>query len=704
MANRLDDLLKNKQNIIVAAMAVMVVIMLILPLPKAFIDFFMVVNIFVSVLILLLVLFTPKASDFSSFPRVILFATIFGLALNVSSTRLILSSGGNLNSQSEMVKAFSSVVTGGSADDSGLVVGFVIFIILIVIQAIVITKGATRVSEVAARFSLDAMPQKMFAVDSEFNSGAITEEEARARKRAVQKESDFYSAMDGSSKFVSGNVKAGIFITAVNLIAGVITGMALRHEPLGSVFGTYTRLTIGDGLLSQLPSLLLSFATGVLVTGSNSEEPLGEQLERQFNIDGWTYIIAGALLAVMGIIPGFPKLILFPVAALVIFYGYRMIQGKKRAAEKKAIDEAAERAKPKSSSPVDVAGNLAPLDPISIELGYALIPLVDHEKGAELLNRVTHIRKETALDLGLVVPKIRIVDNVNIDPNEYNFKIKGIEAGHSSIKIGYYMAMNVNGVTKELSGERTQDPTFGMPAIWIPEDRRQEAEEAGYVLVDPPTIIATHLTQMIRANAAEILDLQSVSVLVNNLRETNPVVVDEVMGNGKFTYLDIQSVLKNLLQEEVSIRNLSEILETMAQFAPVTHNVWFLSEKVRERLGSQICAQYVDQDRVMRVVTVSQPLAQSILEHRFEPSDGSRPYVAFSPDEGRKWITAVSDQMAAMKSRNMIPIIMCPAEIRQLVKGATEREMPGIVVLSVSEIAAAGTAVKVEIVGEIRND
>lgn len=702
------SIFKNVENNIVAFVAVFVILMLIVPWSKAFIDIFMICNIAISILVLLQVLFTPKASSFSSFPRVLLFATIFGLGINVASTRLILSTG-DMALQSEMVKAFANIVTGGGTQVGGnvtgsgsqLVVGFVIFIILIVIQVVVITKGATRVAEVAARFSLDSMNSKMFAVDSELNSGSITEEEARKKKAEIQRESDFYSAMDGSSKFVSGNVKAGIFITAINLIAGIITGFVLYHVKLQDVFRTYTTLTIGDGLLSQIPSLLLSFATGVLVTGSNSTESLGLQLKKQFSHDGWVYIITGMVLIIMAVIPSFPHILLFISGAILVLYGVRIQRLESQSFQKKLQEEQANKGKITTSTPTQDIDNIAPPDQMTLELGIALIPLVDKEKGAELLNRVAHIRKEIALDLGIVVPKIRIMDNMQLEQDEYCFKIKGIEAGRAKIKIGYQMCMNVNGVTQEIRGEKTTDPTFGMSAIWVSDERRPEAEAAGYVCVDPPTIIATHLTSLIRTHASEILDRQAVSKLVEKLKETSPVVVDEAMNTCKFTYGDVQKVLQNLLKEEVSVRNLSEILETMSNFANISHDTWFLSEKVRIQLGTQICMQYADKDRVLRVLSVSQQSSQKILEHRFAPADGSRPVVAFDPVDGRNWIKAVSSQVSAVKDKNLMPILMCPEEIRPLVKASTEREMPGLVVLSISEVATAGNNIKVEVVGEI---
>ena len=719
MANRFLDIFKEVQNHAVAAGAIVVVLMLLIPVPGILLDLLMIANIALAVIILLTVMYTPKSSDFSSFPRVILFATLYGLGLNVASTRLILTSASSYsyaNFPGNMLKAFSSIVTGDSlANPStrGLVIGMVIFLILIIIQAIVITKGAGRVSEVAARFALDSMNTKMFAVDSELQSGAITDEQAREKKRAIQKESDFYSAMDGSSKFVSGNVKAGIFITVIDVVAGIITGMVIKNAQgqtldFSTALNTYSRLTIGDGLLGQLPSLLLSFATGLLVTGSNTEETMGTQLKDEFTRSGYVYIITGITLALMSLIPNFPWYLLLPIGGLFVFMGWRRVRTEKTAAVKKAEAEQAAKEQKQTGGRAEDVSPVVPLDALSLELGYALIPLVEKEKGAELLERVTRIRRETALDLGLVVPPIRITDNMALEPNEYSFKIRGIEAGRSKVKVGGYMCMKTGPVLEEIKGEPTVDPAFGVPAIWVGEDMRQQAENAGYAVVDPPTIIATHLTEIIRAHAAEILDRLAVSKILDEIRKTNPVVVDEVLatgkeahGQGKYTYGEIEKVLQGLLREQVSIRNIEAILETLANFSFVQHNTWFLIEKVREALGLQICLQYTDQNHKLSVMQLSQSAAQKILDHQVIPADGGQPFVAFDPVDGRKWISAVSGALSTLKSMNYIPIVLAAAEVRALVKNSVDREMPGTVVLSINEVMAAGRNVQLEILGEI---
>lgn len=687
--------------------AVVVVLMLIIPLPKSFIDFFMILNLALSVVILLVVIYTPRASSFSTFPRIVLFATLFGLGINISSTRLILVSparaSGYSSSQSAMVQAFANIVTGGN----NVVIGMVIFIILIVIQVLVITKGAGRVSEVAARFTLDAMSTKQFDIDNQLSQGYITEDEAKIMKEELRRDIDFYQNMDGSSKFVSGNVKAGIFITVINLVGGFIVGMVNNNMSFSDALSVYSVLTIGDGLLSQLPSLMLSFATGILVTGDKSGETLTDKIKKEFSIDGIIYEIVGAFLALMGIaLRNHTQYLLVPMGALLFWFGLKMTKAKEAKEVQRKAAEAAEKSSSQQGAAAPENDAVAPLDPLQLQLGFALIPLVDKEKGAELLERITRIRRECALDIGLPVPKIRIIDNMSLEPNEYVFQIRGIKAGGSKLRLGYYMCMNTGLVTEEIPGEVTKDPAFGMPAIWVPEERRAEAEQAGYAVIDPPTVIATHITEIIRGNAARILGRQEVDILINSVKETNPIVVNEVLNGDKvrFTYGDIEKVLKGLLHEKVSIRNMVTILEALANFGSITKNTWELIEKVREALGLQICLQYVDQDDKLRVVNLSQGWSQKFLDYAQTPSDGSQPFVAFDPVDGRKWIEAVSKTITSVHAMGYQPIIMCSSIIRQLVRYSIEREMPGVVVISDREILAASNNIGLEVLGEITDE
>ncbi len=677
---------------------VLAVFLLFVPIPKFIIDLSMILNLAFAIIILLVVVRIPRPSDFQTFPRVILFQTLFSLGINISSTRLILTGkmqGGALANQSDMVKSFARIVAGNN-----LVVGFVIFIILIVVQVLVVTKGAGRVSEVAARFSLDSMNQKLFDIDNRLNSGVIDEAQAEALKDAVRRDIDFYSNMDGASKFVSGNVKAGIFITVVNLLGGFLVGMILNGMGFGDAMNTYSTLTIGDGLTSQLPSLIISFATGLLVTGTKSDESLDQQLKTEFTGDGHIYEIVGGVLIVAGLaLRGGTQVLLLPVGILAIFIGYRMTRNKEKqevAKQQASAQQASSKAAAESDSE-----RIVMLDPLSLELGYALIPLVDKEKGAELLERISRIRTEARHDIGLDIPKIRIQDNMTLEPNDYSFKIAGIEAGHSSVRVGYVMCLDTGAVTQVLDGEKTKDPAFGMDAIWLSEERRSEAEGAGYVIVDPPTIISTHITEIIRNNAAELLDRQAVSVILDTVKQKNPVLVSEVLETAKISYGTIEKVLQNLLEERVSIRNYVRILETMANYAQVSKNIWDMTQKVREALGLQICMQYADDNKKLHVMRLSQELSELIAEHAYYPEDGSKPYVAFDPVDRRRWVKAVSSSLAKVSQLGYPPVIIAVSNVRQLVRSSLEREMPGITVISDMEMYAAGSSVSIEIIDEI---
>ena len=690
---------RNITDIFVAAAVVIVIAMIIIPLPTILLDTLMAVNVLGSVLVLRLVIFSSRAIDFSSFPTVLLIITVYGLGLNVSSTRHILADG--MKFDGKMVKAFANFVV-GSSDTKGLVVGLVIFIIIIAVQAFVITKGATRVAEVAARFTLDAMPQKQMAAEQEYNSGVITEEELKQKKLDIQREADFYGNMDGASKFVSGNVKVGIFITIINIVAGLIIGVGIGTEDFSSAVGVYTRFTIGDGLLSQLPSLLISFATGLIVTRSASEQgaTLGTDIKKQFSQSSLVYYVGGAVMLLIGVLPGFPWYVLIPLGAFLFYIGWRLGMLNKKAATAKAQEKGVQKASASASPQTPAATSpIAPLDPLSLELGYVLIPLVDKDKGAELLERITRMRQEAALDLGLAVPSIRIIDNISLDPSEYSFKIKGVEVGRGKIRMGCYMCMNAGGVVKELQGDPTRDPAFGLPAIWVPEKRREEAERAGYAVVDPPTIIATHLTELIKRHASEILGRQEVKAILDALEKDYPAVIKEAQE--KFSLGEIQKVMQGLLVEQVSVRNMVVILETMLDYADVTKKTDVLVERVREALGRQICLQYVDTDNndvhTLKVLTVEPSFLTKLLESRVETTTG--PIAALDPALQREWIVALSGTIASVREKGFMPVIMSPSETRLLVKKSAEREIPNLVVISVSEIA---TDIHVEMLGEIK--
>ncbi len=679
-------------DLAIAIAVIAVILMLIIPLPTVLLDALMSINLLLALIVLLIVLYTPRAIDFSSFPTVLLISTVLSIALNVSSTRLILTQGADFDGQ--LVTAFGTFVV-GTGGTEGLVIGFVIFVILIAVQAFVITKGATRIAEVAARFTLDAMPMKQAAVEAEYNSGAITEEEARIKKMDVQREADFYGSMDGATKFISNNVKLGIGITAVNLIVGFIIGMALHGEPFDQAIQTYAKFTIGDGLVSQIPSLLISVATGLIVTRSVSDgkTTLGTDIQKQFSQNAWVFYISGVTMGLIGLLPGFPWYVLVPMGIALFFIGRRLQKLEVATFQAKLNKE--REMQQTQGAPIAEISPVVPLDPLSLELGLALIPLVDKEKGAELLERVTRIRREFALDLGLVVPRIRITDNMHIDHNAYSFKVKGIEVGSSHIRMGSFMCMNTGTVLEELAGEATTDPAFGLPAIWVSDADKDKAERAGYAVVDPPTIIATHLTELIKAHAAEILGRQEVQSIVDTLKKEYPTAVEEA--TKLFSVGEIQKVLQGLLREQVSIRNMVVIFETLADFGGITKKTDVLIEKVRQALGRQICLQYVDEDKTIHVLTVAQDFLQKLIESRVDTVNG--PIAALDPVLQRTWITALSSSVALSQGKGFMPIILCPEEARALVKASTEREMPNLVVLSVPEIT---NDIKLENLGEIK--
>ena len=681
-------------QIAVAVGVITVVFMLVLPMPTFLLDFFMALNFIINVVILLIVLFTDHPTKFSIFPSLLLVMTIFGLAINVTSTRLILTQGSNFNGA--MIKAFSSFVVGSSGTE-GLVTGFVVFIIIIAVQVFVITKGATRIAEVQARFSLDFISVKQMSIENEYNSGAISFEEAQQKKEQVQKDADFYGAMDGASKFVSGNVKISIFITIVNILGGLLIGVAFRNENFASALGTYTRFTIGDGLLSQIPSLLISVASGLIVTRSAGTGSFGDDLSEQFSKDSSVYFIASGVLAVMSILPGFPTIILLLLAVIVGFVGWQLRKSNAAKAAKQAAVQTTNKdgsLETKGQSSGDVSP-IVPLDPLSLELGYALIPLVDKEKGAALLERITRIRRTSALELGLVAPRIRIIDNMRIQPDEYCFKIRGVEVARGRIRMDSYLAINSGDATEEIPGERTFEPAFGLPAIWISENSRERAEMLGYTVVDPPSIIATHLTEIIKRNAASILDRQMVQGIIDALRKDSPAVVDDVLKVA--TLGEIQKILQKLLSEQVSIRNTVTIFETISDYRPITSNITTLTERVRQALGRQICLQYADDNRTIHALLLSSELTEKLISSAVETING--PMVGWDQTSQRAWIKSLTDSFIAVQKGGYIPLILTTEEARVLVKNSTEREFPNLVVLAASEISSD---VKVEALGEIK--
>lgn len=653
---------------------VLILIMLLIPLPSWMLDFLLTSNLLIGFTILLLTMNVKKSLEFSVFPTLLLVTTLYRLALNVSSTRLIL-----LNAEAgAVIDAFGNVVAG-----SNTVVGFVMFIILTIIQFMVITKGSERVAEVAARFTLDAMPGKQMSIDADLNAGLINEAQARTRRREIEREADFYGAMDGASKFVKGDAVAGILITFINIIGGFIIGATQKGFTIQESLRTYSLLTIGDGLVSQVPALLLSTATGILVTRAASEDNLGSDLTRQLIAYPKIFYFVSGMIAFFGLIPNMPKFSFFTMAALVALFAYYLNQAPVAPpGEDAAEDESASGEEQKGPENVS---SLLQIDPMELEIGYRLIPLVDPNQGGDLFERVTMIRRQTALELGMVLPPIRIRDNMQLSPTSYVIKIKGVEIASGEIIPNYYLAMDPGIVAEPVEGIPTTEPAFGLPALWITEAQRDEAEIAGYTVVDPPSVLATHLTEVIKSHAYELLGRQEVQSLINNIKEEYSVVVNELTPN-LMSVGEIQKVMVNLLKEGIPIRNLVTILETLADNAPLTKDIEYLTETVRQALARQITKMVQADDGIIRVITVDPGLEQMLMKTQKEVKETG----AFSMDP--RLIQNIYDRLGELVKEvtgsGYQPVVLCSPAIRLTFRKLTERLAARIMVLSYNEIIA----------------
>ncbi|MBN2402538.1 MAG: flagellar biosynthesis protein FlhA [Spirochaetes bacterium] len=676
----------QKTDVLIGIGIITIVAMLIIPLPTFLLDFFLTISIMTGLLILMIVMFVKRAFDFSIFPTLLLVTTVFRLALNVSSTRLILLNGAAFDGK--IIRAFGDFVVSGN-----YVVGFIIVTILIAVQFIVITKGATRTAEVAARFTLDAMPGKQMSIDSDLSNGLITEDEARLRRSELRKEADFYGAMDGASKFVQGDVKVGIVITLINIIGGFIIGMVLRGENFQLALKTYTLLSIGDALVNQIPSLLITTATGIIVTRAISEESLGEDIAQQIGSQPKALLISAAAIGASAVIPGFPTITTLVIAAGLGTLGYFMLKAKEKESEKFVQDE--KEAKLKEHKPESVLP-LIQVDPLEVEIGYSLIPLVDPEQGGTLLDRITNIRRRSALDMGLIVPPIRIRDNMELDASLYSILIKGVEVGSGKLQVGKLMAMDPGTVEERIQGDEFVEPVFGLKAIWINTDSRDDAEKKGYTVVDCPTIIATHLTELIKRHADEILGRQEVKQLIDNIKRDYPMVVDELLTEKKMTLGEIQNVLQNLLRERVSIRNMVTILETIASYADRTNrNIGLLTEYVRAALARQICKSHADKDNSISTISLDPEIEDLIASSIHEdPVEGS--ILSIDPDIHRRIMDSVIKAYNSAKEHGFMPIFLVSPRIRNVTFSLIERELPDSVVLSYNEITPD---IRVNIIG-----
>ena len=662
----------RKADVAVAGYVLAAFIMMIVPIPKGLLDVLLACNIAVAFTVLFGTMFSKEVLDLSFFPTILLFTTIFRIALNISSTRLILTTG----DPGQVVATFGNYVGAGN-----LVVGSIIFIILILVQFMVINKGSERVAEVTARFTLDAMPGKQMAIDADLNTGAITDAEAKRRRDKIQEESNFFGSMDGAVKYVKGDATAGLIITFVNIVGGIATGVIWQNMEMMDALQKYVILTIGDGLVSQIPSLLISLSTGILVTKGSKDADFGTVLVRQlFGVPKVLYLV-GAVIAGLGIVTPLPDLVFLTLGLIFIVVG-RQISATLETAQIEGEIDMEEAAAEEIRAPENV-NSLLQVDPIELEFGYGIIPLADVNQGGDLLDRVVMIRRQIALELGTVVPIIRLRDNIQLNPNQYIIKIKGIQVSEGDILFDHYMAMNPGYVEEEITGIPTFEPSFHLPAIWITEGQRERAESMGYTVVDPPSIIATHLTEIIRQHISELLTRQDVQNLVNNLKETNPSLVDELvpklLGLG-----EVQKVLQNLLKEGISIRDLLTIFETLADYASSTRDTDILTEYVRQSLKRAISSRFFPANETSSVVTLDPKLEQEIMGSVKQTENGA--YLTLDPEKTKAIMASVGNEIAKLENLGKNPIIITSPIVRMYFKRLTEDYYKDLIVVSYNEI------------------
>ena len=659
----------KKNDLFMGIYILSAVLFFIISIPSWLLDILLAFNIMVALIILFNSLYAKEVLDMAAFPTMLLFTTIFRISLNVSSTKMILRDG----YAGHVVATFGEFVGGGN-----LVIGTIIFIVLIIVQFIVINKGSERVSEVTARFTLDAMAGKQMAIDSDLNTGAITDKEAAERRKKLQQENSFFGSMDGATKYVKGDATAGLIITAINL---VIMGMMYRGQSVNEALSTYAILTIGDGLCSQIPSLLISLSTGILVTKASSEGELGDEMVGQlFSIDR-VLIMVGAALAFLGVLTPLPIYIFVPLGILLIVYG-RKLKDKSGEATIEEMAEAEETEAQEIRKPENVV-SLLNVDPIELEFGYGIIPLADVNQGGDLLDRVVMIRRQIALELGAVVPIIRLRDNIQLNPNQYVIKIKGIQVSEGEILFDHYMAMNPGYVEEEITGIPTFEPSFHLPAIWITESQRERAESMGYTVVDPPSIIATHLTEVIRQHIAELLTRQDVQNLINNIKDNNSALIDELvpklLGIG-----EIQKVLQNLLEEGISIRDLVTIFETLADHAAVTRDTDILTEYVRQSLKRAISGKYFPPNEVTNVITLDPKVEQEIMGAVKNTEQGS--YLSLDPARTKAIMDSLGEELKKLEDMGKNPIVITSPIVRLYFKKLASDYYKDIIVISYNEV------------------
>src|SRR5919202_1859541 len=645
MATSMQRVMRHT-DLVAAGAVVLVVVMMIIPLPPGLIDLAITLNISSALAIVTATLYLPKALDFAAFPSLLLLTTLFRLAINISVTRLVLLHG----DAGHVVTAFGNFVVGGN-----VVVGLIIFLILIVIQFVVITNGAGRVAEVGARFTLDAMPGKQMAIDADLNTGQITDEEARRRRAEIAQEADFYGAMDGASKFVKGDAMAGLLITAINLLGGIIVGVVQQKMAFSDAGHHFSLLSVGDGLCAQIPALLISVATGILVTRSAGSDNLGTTVSTQILDQRKAPVIAGAMVLIFGLVPGLPKLPFFFIGGILFAIGWTLKDKptSKQAAEAERAQAAAPAEQGQLPAPRDAALDALALDPLELAIGFGLVPLVDQGAGGTLLARVGTIRRQIATELGMVIPAVRIRDDIGLDSHEYVLRVRGTEVARGGIMAGHHLAMDPGDAMGQLPGIPTTEPAFGLPAVWIPESGRAEAEALGWTVVDAESVVVTHLTEMIRAHASELLTRQETRQLLDQLKEYNEAVVNEVVPD-VLSVGEIQRVLQALLREGVSVRDLGAVVEAIGDKARLTRDVSMLAEYARQALGRTIVAPYLDAEGTLRAIALDPALEQEIAEALVQTADGE--FLALDPVRAHALVDACADQVDQAMARGGRPV------------------------------------------------
>jgi len=666
-------------SLMVAVGLVGILVVMILPLPTLMLDLLLTLGITMSLVILLMSMYNTDPLEFSAFPSLLLLTTLYRLSLNIASTRLILLHGHEgPGSVGKVIQSFGNFVVGGN-----FAVGLIIFLIMVLINFIVITKGSGRIAEVAARFTLDAMPGKQMAIDADLNAGLINEEMAKKRRAEISQQSEFYGAMDGASEFVRGEAIASIVIMAINIMGGLFIGIFLQNMAIAQAAETYTLLTIGDGLVSQIPSLIISTSAGIIVSRAASEDSLGKELIKQFGRQPQALAVSSGIIMIFGLIPGLPHIPFLMLGAGMGWLAWIAFQSlAAEQTEEEIAEERRRKTAPSLGSPETVEA-LLPLDTLELEVGYGLIPLVDEAQEGDLLERIRGIRRQFAIDMGLIIPPLHVRDNLQIKPDEYVLLLKGVEIARGELMMGYFLAMDSGAAKRVIEGIPTMEPAFKLPALWIAADKKDEAQLAGYTVVDPATVVATHLTEVLRTHADELMGRQDTQKLLDNLAKSHPKVVEELVP-GLLPLGKVQKILQNLLRERVSIRNLLTICETLADYAPMGKDPEILTEYVRQKLSRSIVSTLTDETGALSVLTLTTQIEDLIRESVQSTEQGS--FLALDPNLGQKIIEAILASVDKISQEGYQPIIITAPVVRRHLRKLIERFMPQVVVLSHNEL------------------